>query len=194
MTTFCQRYYRAHYIEPSQLTSFRASCGSTEMRAIDDTLRPFFASWTTSLIGTDLERLQSLSENQHLRSLIKSLVIEDDSPKLDPWVIAAIPSVDSTYNIWPRNEADIGIEGKIGLGVGISTLARILLKRLLQPTQITIRNYCISADNLRLCVTVRRRIKSERRFEQSYQLLQTLYLSPVLQKTWWSAATWTCSP
>jgi hypothetical protein len=120
------------------------------MRAIDDTLRPFFASWTTSLIGSDLDKLQSLSEDRHIRGVLKKLIIEDDSAKLDAWTIGAIPSPDLTYNIWPRNDAGIGLGSDAGLGVGISTLARMLRKGLLQPTQITIRDYRIAADNLQL--------------------------------------------
>jgi hypothetical protein len=81
---------------------------------------------------------------------VKKLVIEDDSAKLDAWPIGTIPSVNLTYNIWPRNDAGIGLGSDAGLGVGISTLARILRKGLLQPTQIAIRDYRISADNLQL--------------------------------------------
>jgi hypothetical protein len=78
------------------------------------------------------------------------LIIEDDSAKLDAWTIGTIPSVNLTYNTWPRNDAGIGLGGDAGLGVGISTLARILRKGLLQPTQIAIRDYRIPAVNLQL--------------------------------------------
>jgi hypothetical protein len=132
------------------LTSFRASCESAEIRATDDILRPFFASWTTSLIGSDLDKLQSLSEDRRLRSLVKRLVIEDDSAKLDAWSIGTIPSVNSTYNIWPRNDAGIGLGSDARLGVGISILARMLRRGLLQPTQIVLRDYRIPAENLQL--------------------------------------------
>jgi len=150
MTTSDQLYYRAYYVEPSRLTSFRASCESAEIRTTNDALRPFFACWTTSLIGEDLSKLQSLSEDQHLRGLVKRLVIEDDPAKLDAWTVATIPSVDLTYNIWPRNDAGIGLGSNAGLGVGISTLPRILRRGLLRPTQIAIRDYRVCPANLQL--------------------------------------------
>ena len=132
------------------MASFRTSCESASIRAIDDTLYPFFTSWKISLIGSDLERLRLLSEDHHLRDLVKSLIIEDDSSQLDAWTIGTIPSVDSTYNIWPRNEAGIGLGSNAGLGVVTSTLARILRRGLLRPTHIAIREYRISPENLRL--------------------------------------------
>jgi len=120
------------------------------MRDIDEILRPFFASRTTSLIDSDLEKLQSLSEDQHLRGLVKKLIIEDDSSQLDAWTTGKIPSATATYHIWPRNEAGIGLGSDAGLGVGISTLARILHEGLLRPTQLAIRNYRIPAHNHQL--------------------------------------------
>ena len=42
------------------------------------------ASWVTSLTSSDLERLQWLFEDLHLRGLVKSLAIERDSTKLHP--------------------------------------------------------------------------------------------------------------
>lgn len=94
--------------------------------------------------------MQLLSEDHHLRGLVKSLIIEDDSAQLDAWTIGTVPTVDSTYNIWPRNEAGIGLGSNAGLGVGISTLARILRKGSLRPTQVTMRDYRICDVNLRL--------------------------------------------
>lgn len=132
------------------MTSFCSSCESASIRTIDDTLKPFFTSWKTSLIGSDLDRLRLLCEDHHLRGLVKSLIIEDDSAQLDAWTIGTIPSVDSTYNIWPRNEAGIGLGSNAGIGVGISTLARILRKGLLRPTRTVIRDYRICPANLRL--------------------------------------------
>jgi hypothetical protein len=118
---------------------------------VEDALRPFFATWTTSLIGSDLDLLQSLSEEHCLRDLVKTLIIEDDSAKVDIWMIAAIPSVDQTYNIWPRNDAGIAVGSDSGLGFGIFTLANILRRGLLQPTEIRVKDYRIAVDNLRLC-------------------------------------------
>jgi hypothetical protein len=68
------------------------------MRTIDDILRPFFATWTTSLMGFDLAQLQSLSIDDRLSRLVKTLVIEDDCTKPDPWTIGGIPKVDLLYH------------------------------------------------------------------------------------------------
>jgi hypothetical protein len=81
---------------------------------------------------------------------VETLVIEDDSAKVDPWTIGGIPSVDAIYNIWHRNDTGIGVGSDSGLGIGIFTLACMMRKGLLQPTQITIKDYRISAGNLRL--------------------------------------------
>ena len=132
------------------MASFRASCESLSVRTIDDTLELFFTSWKVSPIGSDRERLQLLSEDHHLCGLVKTLIVEDDSAQMDAWTIGTIPSADLTYNVWPRNEAGIGLGSNAGLGVGISILARILRKGLLRLTQITIRDYRICDINLRL--------------------------------------------
>ena len=120
------------------------------MRNINDTLDPFFTSWKISLIGSDLDRLRFLSEDHHLCGLVKTLIIEDDSAQMDAWTIGTIPSADSTYNVWPRNDAGVGLGSNAGLGVGVSALARILRKGLLRPVQIVIRDYRICDINLRL--------------------------------------------
>jgi hypothetical protein len=118
------------------------------MRTIDDILRPFFATWTTSLMGFDLAQLKSLSMDDRLSRLVNTLVIEDDCTKLDPWTIGGIPKVDSSHHTWPRTKTGIVVEGE--LDVGISDLVCILRERLLRPTKIRIRDYRIADDNFRL--------------------------------------------
>jgi hypothetical protein len=119
------------------------------MQTIDDVLRPFFATWTTSLIGSDLAQLKSLSMDDRLRRLVNTLVIEDDCTKLDPWTIGDVPKIDSSHHAWPRNKTGIVVEGEVD--VGISDLVYILRGKLLRLTTIRIRDYRIADDNFRLC-------------------------------------------
>lgn len=135
------------------LRDTRSSTKATEtgIRTIDDTTPPFFASWTTSLINSDLDRLQSLPKDKYLRGLVKSQVIEDESPRLNPYMITAFPSMHSTYNIWPRNDASIGIKSNVELSIRMSTFGRILRESLLRPTQIAIRNYLMPTSNFQPC-------------------------------------------
>jgi hypothetical protein len=138
---------RVQYIEPSKMTSFRQSCARASLPTIAETLRPFFATWSTSLIGSDLEQLISLATDDHLRALVETLIIEDDCQRVDPWDKYEIPSLDSAYNFWLRNEAGSMIESP----TGIPELVRILQKRLLRPTKIRIRDHQIYRFNFKLC-------------------------------------------
>jgi hypothetical protein len=129
------------------VASFRQSCASARFPTIVETLRPFFATWSTSLVGSDLEQLKSLATDDHLRSLVETLIIEDECQRVDPWEKYEIPSLDSARHFWPRNEAGSMIESP----TGIPELACILQKRLLRPTKIRIRDHQIDRSNFKVC-------------------------------------------
>ena len=138
---------RAEYIESSKIASFREACAKATMQNFDDALRPFFATWTTSLLGSDLEKLKSLSAEPRIRTLIETLIIQDDCDTLDPFSVPNLPSPDSTHRIWPRDNAGIVISSEIG----VAELIRMLRERLLCPSTIIIRNYRIDPINMLLC-------------------------------------------
>jgi len=66
---------RAEYIEQSERTAFEEACTTATMQNVNDVLRPFFATWTTSLVGSDLEKLKSVSTEPRICALIEKLVI-----------------------------------------------------------------------------------------------------------------------
>jgi hypothetical protein len=144
LTTFI---YRAEYVEPAKAASFREACTRATMSSLDDALRPFFITWTTSLMGKDLEKLKSVSTEPRIRTLIETLIVQDECNTLDPFAVPGLPSPDSTYRIWPRNESGVVIASEIG----VVELSHMLHERLLCPSTIIIRNYRIDPINMLLC-------------------------------------------
>jgi hypothetical protein len=137
---------RAQYIQPSQVESLRQACAEASMHNVNDTLRPFFSTWQTSLMGSDLEKLESLSTNRRLCSLIETLVVRDECNAVDPFTVPKLPSMDSTYHIWPRDNRGIVIANKIG----IADLSRMLRERLLHPKTIEVVDYQIEPSTFLL--------------------------------------------
>lgn len=131
------------------MDSFQQKCAAATLQNIDEILKPFLTTWSTSLVGSDLAQLKSLSEDNRLRHLVDTLVIEDDCAKLDPWMTGDVPEVDTPHHVWPRNNTGIVSEGEVD--AGISHLAHILRNRLLCPTKIQIRDHQIQEFNFRLC-------------------------------------------
>lgn len=138
---------RAEYIEPSKRVAFKEACTKATTENVNDVLRPFFATWTTSLMDSDLEKLESVSTEPRIRTLIETLVIQDQSNTLDPFAVPELPSPDSTYHIWPRDDAGMAITSKIG----VAELRRMLSEKLLCPSKVIIRDYRIEPINLLLC-------------------------------------------
>lgn len=100
-------------------------------------------------MGSGLAQLKSLGKNDRLCRIVKTLVIEDDCAKLDPWVIGDVPEVDSSHHAWLRNDAGVVAKGE--LDAGVLDLVHILREKLLRPTTIRIRTYQIADDNFRIC-------------------------------------------
>lgn len=95
---------RAEYMEPSEITSFQGACVRATVQNLDDALRLFFATWTTSLLGSDLKKLKSRSTEPRTRTLIETLVIQDEYNTLDPFTVPGLLSPDPMYRIWPGQE------------------------------------------------------------------------------------------
>lgn len=116
------------------------------MQTIGNALKPFFAIWKTSLMGSDLENLRSISKDKYLRNALETLIIEDDCEKLDPWAKSELPSLDLSYDIWPRNDADNVITSEIG----IADLIMMIQEKLLCPKTIKIHDYRMCRNNFDL--------------------------------------------
>jgi len=138
---------RAHYIELSERAAFKEACTKATSENVSDALRPFFATWTTSLLESDLEKLKSVSGEPRIRDLIETLIIQDECNVLDPFAVPELPSPDSTYRIWPGDNAGIVISSEIG----VAGLSRILREKLLRPRIIIIRDYRIEPINMLPC-------------------------------------------
>lgn len=92
---------------------------------------------------SDLEKLRSISVDNHLRVLLETIIIEDDCKELDPWASSELHLVSSSYDIWPRNNAGKGITSDVGV-VDLTTMLR---EKLLSPKTIKIRDYKIAHVN-----------------------------------------------
>lgn len=138
---------RACHIEPSERAAFKEACTKATMQNLNDALRPFFATWTTSLLESDLEKLKSVSTEPRIHSLMETLIIQDECNTLDPFAVPELPSRVSTYRIWPRDDEGIVISSEIG----VAELSRILRENLLRPSTIILRDYRIEPINMLLC-------------------------------------------
>jgi hypothetical protein len=116
------------------------------MQDVNDTLRPFFSTWQTSLMGSDLDKLESLSTNRRLRSLVETLVVRDECNAVDPFTVPELPSMDSTYHIWPRDNRGVVIASKIG----VADLSHMLREKLLCPKIIEVVDYQIEPSTFLL--------------------------------------------
>lgn len=95
-------------------------------------------------MGADLDRLKKLSEDTDLRSLVKTIIIQDDCEKNDPWKNVYPFQSDV---IWPADEGGNILSEQIG----VENLRAMLLDGRLCPEIIKIRDYRISLTNLYYC-------------------------------------------
>lgn len=137
---------RAQYIEPSRVSAFTEACAEVDTGNVGDVLQPFFATWTTSLMGSDLEKLRAISADLQLRALVETLVVQDECNIWDPFSVSELPSPDSKCHIWARDDTSSVIISNLG----IAELQHILRERLLHPKTIIIRDYQIGPSNLHL--------------------------------------------
>ncbi|THZ50560.1 hypothetical protein D6C90_02480 [Aureobasidium pullulans] len=75
----------AAYLGASESLSFRKESELADSQAFSLIRERYFSTWTTSLMGADLDRLEKLSRDTDLRSLVKTIIIQDDCEKNDPW-------------------------------------------------------------------------------------------------------------
>lgn len=113
------------------------------MQNVDNALQPFFAEWTTSLMGSDIVKLKSISADSRIRQLISTIIIEDECRLVDPFAAPELPSLESTYRIWPRNSAGVVKSSEMG----VADLSTILREGLLRPREIKVRDYQIESGS-----------------------------------------------
>ncbi|THX51895.1 hypothetical protein D6D06_07069 [Aureobasidium pullulans] len=134
----------AAYLGASESLSFRKESEHADSKAFSLIRERYFFTWTTSLMGADLDRLEKLSRDTDLRSLVKTIIIQDDCEKNDPWNCVYPFQSDV---IWPGDE-----DGSIlSEQIGVQNLRAMLLDRRLCPEIIKIRDYRISLTNLYYC-------------------------------------------
>ncbi|KAL2025290.1 hypothetical protein VTO58DRAFT_103515 [Aureobasidium pullulans] len=134
----------AAYLGASESLSFRKESEFADSQAFSLIRERYFFTWTTSLMGADLDRLEKLSRDTDLRSLVKTIVIQDDCEKNDPWNNVYPFQSDV---IWPADE-----DGNImSEQIGVQNLRAMLLDGRLCPEIIKIRDYRISLTNLYYC-------------------------------------------
>ncbi|THY60435.1 hypothetical protein D6C98_02360 [Aureobasidium pullulans] len=132
----------AQCLKLSERASFKSACKPRDTRTLDMTAQQFFSTWTTSLMGDDLQRLNELAVRPDISSHVKILCIEDDTRKYDPWNVSEPPAPGST-NLWPWDELGIVNSALPGMKV----LNNMLSEHKLKPTIIKIRDYSISDAN-----------------------------------------------
>ncbi|KEQ86287.1 hypothetical protein M438DRAFT_292640 [Aureobasidium pullulans EXF-150] len=132
----------AQCLKLSERASFKSACKSRDIRTLDMTAQQFFSTWTTSLMGDDLQRLNELAVRPDISSHVKILCIEDDTRKYDPWNVSEPPAPGST-NLWPWDELGIVNSALPGMKV----LNNMLSEHKLKPTIIKIQEYSMSDAN-----------------------------------------------
>lgn len=88
-------------------------------------------------MGRDLEILKYMSDDDHIRHLVDTLLIQDDCDKIDPYAATELPSAAIDYNIWPRDAAGWVVTSEFG----IADLAQMLNRRRLCPRVINISDH-----------------------------------------------------
>ncbi|THZ60755.1 hypothetical protein D6C86_04858 [Aureobasidium pullulans] len=110
----------AQCLKLSERASFKSACEPRDTRTLDMTAQQFFSTWTTSLMGDDLQRLNELALRPDISSYVNILSIEDDTRKYDPWNVSEPPA---------------------------PVLNNMLSEHNLKPTIIKIQDYSISDAN-----------------------------------------------
>lgn len=73
----------AQYLEASDLSSFRLACRQADAQTLHTVAQRFFSTWRTSLMDSDLRKLEDISMNADLRKYVKNIYIEDDCERND---------------------------------------------------------------------------------------------------------------
>lgn len=118
-------------------------------------------------MGSDIQRLETLAADEDLAKHVNVISIADDSESLDPYVTSELPSLERSYDIWPRNDAGTVVSSEIG----VAALQALFRQQRLRPETIVIRDYRIAAVNFDLCseMSVVRNLFVPKAFDRSDQ-------------------------
>ncbi|KAF2797157.1 hypothetical protein K505DRAFT_358666 [Melanomma pulvis-pyrius CBS 109.77] len=130
----------AQYLEASDLSSFRLACRQADAQTLHTVAQRFFSTWRTSLMASDLRKLEDISMNADLRKYVKNIHIEDDCERNDAELLVAAPlEVPWTGlpHVWPRDDAQIVNASEIGA----TSLRAMFMEKRFHPETIKIRDY-----------------------------------------------------
>ncbi|KAH7341196.1 hypothetical protein BKA66DRAFT_555102 [Pyrenochaeta sp. MPI-SDFR-AT-0127] len=132
----------AQYLECPDLCSFRLVCRQTHAQTLHVVRQRLFTTWKTSLMDSDIEKLEDISSNTHLRNYVKNICIQDDCERMDAQATLTtlyVKQLNRTPHVWPRNDAHFVKENEIG----VSSLKTMCIDGRLRPETIKIRDYRI---------------------------------------------------
>ncbi|KAF2209597.1 hypothetical protein CERZMDRAFT_118487 [Cercospora zeae-maydis SCOH1-5] len=133
-------------LRPADQAQVYQACTKTDTTE-EVILNKWLGTWTTSLMGSDSQRLKFLAADADLAAYVKVIRISDDSELVDPYSSSQLPSEGTAYNIWPRDDA-----GSIDWRqLDCTTLQNVLLQKLIRPYTILVRDYRIEVANLKFC-------------------------------------------
>lgn len=130
----------AQHLSHADLTAIQAAIEDSDEVALELLVRPYLSTRKTSPMGSDLQNLRDLAQNEVLRKYITTIHIQDDWKAHDPGPMIAGPDAGpppGAIHIWPRDEQRIVQSGAIG----IADLRDMLISHRLRPETITIRDF-----------------------------------------------------
>lgn len=130
----------AQYLDAADLSSFRLACRQADAQTLHTVAQRFFSTCRTSLMDSDLRKLEEISMNADLRKYMKHIFIEDDCERNDAQLSLAVPQEipsASSLHVWPRDDAHIVRSSEIGA----ANLKAMLVEKRLHPETIKIRDY-----------------------------------------------------
>lgn len=121
------------YLDCSDLCAYRLTCKKAENQSFEIFAKRYFSVLETSLMGSDVKRLEGISCSARLRHHVKSIFIRDDCERNEQWT----PYARDAGHIWPRDE-DRMIQTS---AVGLMNLKKILAECRLCLDTIKMRDY-----------------------------------------------------
>lgn len=121
------------YLDRWDLCIYRLICKKAESQSFEIFAKRYFSVLETSLMGSDLKRLEGISCSTRLRQHVKSIFIRDDCERNERWT----PYARDAGHIWPRDDDRI-IQTD---AVGVTNLKKILAECRLCLDTIKMRDY-----------------------------------------------------
>ena len=121
------------YLDRSDLCAYRLTCKEAESHSFEIFAQRCFSTLETSLMGSDVKRLEGISSSPRLRGYVETIFIKDDCERNEQWT----PYVSDAGHIWPRDDDQI-IQTS---AIGVKSLENILAEGRLLPEIIKIQDY-----------------------------------------------------